>query len=237
MIFINNSTFLGKKCSKKAFDDVLKVPVGCDPAAFSAATLELDFHNPQKGDSAIFGPGAPGAGWHASLQPIPNLHTHLATAWRAKTMFSDPATSHEVQLNLLNELRHRLPLCLVGDPAIRPLKEHPRRIENLFMLVKLLRKIFLVQRDPSAFPGFGIERADIAMFYRYSMLMLCNGASLSHGQESPFAVAVNDWMKWEIRVVGNPATVLSIMQAEEIQVPLTQVISNLLRWSRVPMNK
>ena len=230
-------TFPGKKCSKNEFDDVIKVPVGCDPAALSAATLELDFHNPQKGDSAVFGPGAPGAGWHASLQPIPNLHTHLATAWRAKTLFSDPATSHEVQLNLLNEFRHRLALCLVGDPAIRPLKEHPRRIENLFMLVKLLRKIFLVQQDPSAFPGFAIERAEIGMFYRYCMLMLCRGAPMSHGKESPFAVAVNDWMKWEIQVVGNPATVLGNMQAEETQVSLTQVIAKLLRWSGVPMDE
>ena len=151
-------------------------------------------------------------------------------------MFSDALTSHEVQLNLLNELRHRLPLCLVGDPAIHPLKEHPRRTENLFMLVKLLRKIFLAQQDPSTFPAFGIKRAEIGMFYRYCMLMLCNGASMSHGQESPFAVAVNEWMKWEIRVVGNPATVLSIMQAEEIQVPLTQVISKLLRWSGIPLD-
>ena len=152
-------------------------------------------------------------------------------------MFSDPVTSHEVQLNLLNELRHRLVLCLVGDPAIRPLKEHPRRIENLFMLVKLLRRIFLVQANPSAFPGFGFERSDIAMFYKYNMLMLCNSASVSHGEESPFAVAISDWMKWEIRVLGNPATVLEIMQVDEIKVPLTEVTLKLLRWSRVPTSQ
>ena len=77
------------------------------------------------------------------------------------------------------------------------------------MLVKLLRRILLVQENPSTFPGFGFERAEIAMFYKYNMLMLCVSASVSHGKESPFAVAVNDWMKWEIRVLGNPATLLA----------------------------
>ena len=234
---LNSRKFLGEKCSKNEPDDVMKVPVGCDLAALGAATLELDFHNPQKGDSAIFGPGAPGAGWHASLQPIPTLHQQLATAWRAKTIFSDPATSHEVQLNLLNELRHQLALCLVGDPEIRPLREHPRRIENLFMLVKLLRRIFLVQQDPSAFPGFGIERAEIEMFYRSTMLRLCRGASRSHGKESPFAVAVNNWMEWDIRAIGTPATVLDLIEAEEMPVALKQVIEKLLLWSGVPLNK
>ena len=213
----------------------MKIPIGCDPDALSAATLEFDYHNPQKADSAVFGPGAPGAGWHASIQPIPKLHTHLASAWRAKTMFLDPVTSHEVQLNLLNELRHRIALCLVGDPAIRPLQYHPRRVENLFMLVKLLRRIFLVQENPSAFPGFGFKHAEITMFYKYSMLMLCVSASMSHGKESPFAVAVNDWMKWEIQVLGNPATLLAIMQGDEVQAPLTELIMKLLRWSNVPM--
>lgn len=187
--------FPGEKCSRKESDDVLWIPEGCDPATLSAATLEFDYHNPQKGDDAVFAPGAPGADWYASIQPIPKLHTLLASAWRAKTMFLDPVTSHEVQLNLLNELRHRLALCLVGDPAIRPLQQHPRRVENLFMLVKLLRRILLVQVNPSTFPGFDFEHAEITMFYKYNMLMLCVSAPVSHGKESPFAVAVNDWMK------------------------------------------
>ena len=215
----------------------MKIPVGCDPDALSAATQGFDYHNPQKGDYAVFGPGAPGAGWHESIQPIPNLHTHLASAWRAKTMFLNPATSHEAQLALLNELRHRLALCLVGDPAIRPLQQHPRRVENLFMLMKLLRRILLVQEDPSAFPGFGLDSAEIGMFYKYSMLMLCVSASLSHGKESPFAVAVNDWMKPEIRVLGNPATLLASMQGDEVQVPLTEVRLKLIQWSRVAMRE
>ena len=66
---------------------------------------------------------------------------------------------------------------------------------------------------------------------------ITSGASISHGKESPFAVAVNDWMKWEIRVVGSPATVLAMMQVDEITVPLTEVTLKLLRWSRIPMSE
>ena len=40
------------------------------------------------------------------------------------------------------------------------------------------------------------------MFYKYNMLLLCRSVSVSYGKDSPFAAAVNDWMKWEIRVVG-----------------------------------
>ena len=84
---LNSRMFPGEKCSRKESDDVLWIPEGCDPATLSAATLEFDYHNPQKGDEAVVGPGAPGAGWYASIQPIPKLHTLLASAWRAKTMF------------------------------------------------------------------------------------------------------------------------------------------------------
>lgn len=234
---LNKRTFIGVKCSKDAFDDAVKVPVGCDQAALSAAALEFDHHNPQKGDSALFGPGGPGAGWDASFQPIPHMHDLLARAWRAKTMFSDPTTSHEVQLNLLNELRHQIALCLRGEPTIRPLKEHPRRVENLFMLVTLLRRIFLVQQETSAFPGFGIERAEIEIFYRSTMLTLEGGVSRSHGKESPFAVAVNKWVEWDIRAIGNPATVLDLVDSEEMPVPLRQAMMKLLRYSGLPLGE
>ena len=219
---LNNRTFLGDKCSQNALDNILKVPLGCDPALLSAATLEFDHHNPQKGDTAPEHQSQPGTQASSRSQTC----TPTSQQPSVPSPFSDPTTSPKVQQNLLNELRHRLALCLLGDPFIRPQKHHPCRIQNLFMLIKLLRTIFHVQVDPFAFPGFVIERAEISMFHRYNMLLLCRGASMSHGKESPFAEAVNDWMKWDTRVVGNGATVLDAMQwwAGEIEVPLMRVI-------------
>ena len=195
--------------------------------ALMEAAQSMDFSNPEKSDSAIFGTGGPGAGWPASIQPIPSLHFHLATAWRAKTISSNPATSHnEVQLSLLNELRHRLPLCLIADPAIRPNPTHPLRINNLFRLVMLLREIF---RDRSAFPGFPFSNHEVGTYYAYNMMLLCRDAKISHGKDSPLAVAVNKSMTRQLGKEGDPAMIWKWTD-EELQ-DLKELQSRLLQWS------
>ena len=192
----------------------------------------FDFGQPHKSDTAIFGAGGPGVGWPADLQPIPNLHSHLATSYRAKTMFADPTTSHEVQLNLLNELRHRLPLCFMGEPAIRPVPTHPMRVINQFMLVMLLRRILLTQQHPSAFPGFDFQRAEVGMYCKYYLMKLCIDLPISHGKESPLAVAVGGLMRREFAIMGDPAVARASMKEKELQAT-GQLHLKMLSWSGV----
>lgn len=150
------------------------------------------------------------------------------------TMFADPTASHEVQLNLLNELRHRLPLCFIGEPAIRPVPTHPIRVMNHFMLVMLLRRILLAQKDPSAFPGFIFQRAEVGMYYKYYLVKLCIDVPISHGKESPLARAVDDLIRREFAIMGDPAVTRASMKDEELQA-IGQLHSKMLSWSGVQL--
>ena len=190
----------------------------------------FDFSQPDKSDFAIFGAGGPGVGWPADLQPIPNLHSHLATGYRAKTMFSDPTVSHEVQLNLLSELRHRLPLCFVGDPAIRPISTHPMRVINLFMLTMLLRRILLVLKDTSKFPDFKFQRTEVGLVYKYYMMKVHEDAPISHGKDSPLAVSVAELMRRDFAVAGDPAMMLASMKDDQLQT-MRGIHLRMLQWS------
>lgn len=211
-----------------------KIPLGFNIRALNDAIQSFDFSQPHKADNAIFGAGGPGVGWPADLQPIPNLHSHLATSYRAMTMFADPTASHEVQLNLLNELRHRLPLCFIGEPAIRPVPTHPMRVMNHFMLVMLLRRILLTQKDLSAFPGFNFQRAEVGMYYKYYLIKLCIDVPISHGKESPLARAVDELMRREFAIMGDPAVTRTSMKDEELQA-MGQLHLKMLSWSGVQL--
>ncbi|CAF9930485.1 MAG: hypothetical protein ALECFALPRED_004611 [Alectoria fallacina] len=219
-----------EKCAKNASDDVLKIPRGFNVEALNDAMQSFDFSQPDKSDFAIFGAGGPGVGWPADLQPIPNLHSHLATGYRAKTMFSDPTVSHEVQLNLLSELRHRLPLCFVGDPAIRPISTHPMRVINLFMLTMLLRRILLVLKDTSKFPDFKFQRTEVGLVYKYYMMKVHEDAPISHGKDSPLAVSVAELMRRDFAVAGDPAMMLASMKDDQLQT-MRGIHLRMLQWS------
>ena len=147
-------------------------------------------------------------------------------------MFADPTTNHEVQLNLLNELRHRLPLCFIGEPAIRPVPTHPMRVINHFMLVMLLRRILFAQQDPSAFPGFDFRRVEVGMYYKYYLTKVCIDVPISHGKESPLAVAVGELMRRDFAIMGDPAVARASMKEEELQA-MGQLHLKMLSWSGV----
>ena len=207
--------------------------MGFNIEALVRAIQSFDFTQPEQSDSAIFGTGGPGVGWPADLQPIPNLHLHLAIAYRAKTMlFSDPATSPDVQLHLLYELRHRISLCFIGDPAIRPISTHPTRVVNLLMLVLLLRRIVFAQQDPSTFPGFVLQRAQCGMCYKYYSMKVCRDARISHGKDSPLAVAVTELTKREFSMAEDPVVALGGMKEGELQA-VGQLYLRMLRWAGI----
>jgi hypothetical protein len=88
------------------------------------------------------------------MQPLPSLHSDLATSYHAKG-------------NYLKEAHYLLHLCFISDPMLYPSRVYPARVYNLFMLTMALHKL---AKDSTAVPKLPLQVFELGLIYKYCMM-------------------------------------------------------------------
>lgn len=214
---------LGSECSSEARDDSQNIPEGYTldtvrELAYLASSN--DFSHPERTESTMLKAISTSKGWPAHIQPLPAIHSNLATSYYAKR-------------NHLKEAHYLLHLCFISDPVLYPSRVHPARVRNLFMLTMVLHKLAKDNSKSTAVPTVPLRDFELGLIYKYCMMKVAEDVQTSYGKQSSLWKALNARVIEEAELVTDPRVAIALMKTDQIQKVCWELLLQLLKWAGI----